>query len=962
MSWGSADSRFIEQIIEQVRAQGTELTYTNGQWTRHEFGMDLPVPTSLSRKLDDAVSRLRLIEHAQSTLSEQDLANIDATGVQGAVNRFGANSYEYRPDDPQGHNWRYGSAAGPELEGKYIKREQANKLDWWRQQYADRRRQQIMEQRQGAGRREELPRHPEVEAVEIDDPEREPQGDPQGGAEEVPEGEQQPEGTTGGGGTGAEGGRRPRGNQPWWNRVGRYAGGFGGIGAAGGIAAALGAGQQLASRAVQTGAGMVQSVTGWLERTLEQAMSAAGGATGAGASRIAGGVAHLLTSGLQIGASAAVGLGGALLDATATGLRAAGGIAIMALGGAVIGVMAGAFAAVGTTIADSLGRALGAAAEAAEAALHGVVMILRDLTSTGREFGNAGQRMRSIGGVQAGQDMNLLMYGQAVGMNTGEMSNFWGRYNMRPEIARGMMAAGGVQYDGGNLPGTMNRIADSIEKLPAMIQLPMANAMTGGQGEAIMRLVALGRDQREAAARLPQEMGLDPQALSRMYQGLTPDLNRIAALTAAIKVEALDATLPIIRNVLQGTYRLWQEHRGQVTGFIQKLPELIGTGLKALAEGGIGALKFLESIYLVLRDVWNWLNKVAIPAGKSFLGGLFGGESDGAGGPAGASGAGGGGGFGFGGRGGRGLGPTADPAGADRWRQRGETFRRVGQFAMDHPILTAAGLLLGPGLIQSGLRAGGGALLRAAVPAAAQGATGTAATWMGRLATGPVGRFAASGAGRALGAGAVGFGLGWGAAGRNWQTPTRRVLGVGGSILAGAGAGLLMGGVAGAVIGGGAAVVGAAARPWWDARQDAQRNAAQERQVRGAMRNVGYLDGRSWALEHGYTEKQFDETGLSQADSRRWRADRAAIGRPSGGVAGRAADPVLTTMRNAQSQLQRFIENLPNLMKQSMVEAQQQQRAQLDMNVKIQPSAEFAAQMEYQQSLAMLRSVQLAVS
>jgi hypothetical protein len=145
-----------------------------------------------------------------------------------------------------------------------------------------------------------------------------------------------------------------------------------------------------------------------------------------------------------------------------------------------------------------------------------------------------------------------------------------------------------------------------------------------------------------------------------------------------------------------------------------------------------------------------------------------------------------------------------------------------------------------------------------------------------------------------------------------------------------------------------------------------------EQEQAGALRQRGYISPRDWAIQHGYSEKQYDESGIRSDDWKRYVAERESAGRPTGSIrtemAQQAAparpDPVVQQLHDSRAALERTLRELPTWIKQGQVEAarQHEQQLKLDVSGQVTPSPEFALKMQYQVSLDLLRSVQVAVS
>lgn len=682
----------------------------------------------------------------------------------------------------------------------------------------------------------------------------------------------------------------------------------------------LGGGLAMASSGIRATQDTVRAVVGFTENLIAQALGGAFGSSGAALGRIGSGVVNLVVSGLSTGAHLATSLAGVFADVIGSGLRSLGAVAGIAVGGALLGVLVGAVTGIGTALGEAVGSLVGAASQAAEQALSGVVSVLRDLAQTGREFSRHGATMRGIGGVAPGQDLSTLLFARATGVDLSGMFSSW---QMRPEFAGARFGAAGAAYDPNNVTGSIVALTDQLRQLPAVLQYPMANAVSGGNGAQMMQLLQLPRERLLSAQGLMSDLGLSPTLLQRILNSLDSTLNLLGALTTGIKLDVLDATLPAIRIGVDMLWGLWREHRTDFRSLMERLPALIGTGLQALLTWGASALDVLGKLYEVTRYGWDWFASNVWPVLASIGAAVrdYGGWGSGGAGEWSAG----------GGAGGPGGG--ASPAMRNTAYNRTRQVLRTGGWIMEHPLEA-----LGIGL---------------AAPAVA--------SWGARAVLGnPWARAAMLGGGIGyMGAGIGGNSIG-GQAGAG-----------AGSAVLGAGAGFLMGGPIGAIIGGLAATAGGILRLQRDTNRIRAQQAASEAHgqvVQEDLRQRGYLSARGWALQHGYTEAQFDRTGLRGGDWQAYMRDRRAAGRPAGSVLTdlQRRDPVAASLAAGSDwlrrQAERFsAENIRRAIVEGQIEAARQMAATTPPPARIEvgPSREFSLQMADQEGLRLWRNIQL---
>jgi len=714
---------------------------------------------------------------------------------------------------------------------------------------------------------------------------------------------------------------------------GAAGGGGRGGGLGGALSGPLAAATGFAGVALGAGSNALRGLVGFLENALGTALSAAGGLTGAGLARIGSGIANLLSQGLAVGAQAVLGIGTAVMEAVVGGLRLVGNIAMFAIGGALLGIFVGALGAIASGLGEAFGRAVGAVSQAASEALQGVVSVLRDLVQTGRQLSQEGMRMRGLAGVRPGQDIEAMMFGRAAGADVGGMFSTW---RDRPEFAGPRLGAVGAQFNPQDLVGSTIAAVEAIRRQPEFLQLPFANIVSGGRGEELMKLVMLPPERLREAAGATRELGLDPALLQRIFNSLEPMLNKISMVFTGLKLEILEATLPHILIALRSVYALWHEHRQSIDGFLHNtFPELIGRGIQGLLLGTAAALGWLERGYHVAREVWEWLRGSVWPIlqgiGRGFQH-VFGGGEGGVGGGVGAP----GGAAPWGTAGGPGSG--GEPPG-DRVQRWTETAGHAVKWALENPVLALGGGVLAYTLLHEGAKFAHAQAVR--IPG--------------------------------LGAAGIGLGIGLGTAAlasqveNPWAQAGIQMGGIVAATVAGFARG---GGPLGGIIAGGTAAVTEAGlgTGYFQAKLQEQQNLQDEQARQARATAQGYVTPKAYAMQHGMSAKEFEREGLGELE-RGYFAEVHRVGRPAGGVMGTGIeDPVTKQMHSWQEWLRQQAtsyspENIRRAIAEGQLEANRQQQARDlgTLKVQVDPSPEFAARMEYQQSLALLRSIQLAV-
>jgi len=196
-----------------------------------------------------------------------------------------------------------------------------------------------------------------------------------------------------------------------------------------------------------------------------------------------------------------------------------------------------------------------------------------------------------------------------------------------------------------------------------------------------------------------------------------------------------------------------------------------------------------------------------------------------------------------------------------------------------------------------------------------------------------------------------------------------------GGVVAGAALGGMMGGPAGALLGAGSAAIVGTGRMGYAAWQASRQARQAEQQFRGQQQRAqraGYITPRMVAREWGWGEDF--EQGLDPRRSRQVMAEVHRRQETQRDAARRAAagpeqDPVVRGLRSAEHYLARLQESFsPEHIRRAIAEGQQEAARQQTardlgtLKVQVSPSPEFAARMEWQQSLQMFRSMQVAVA
>jgi excisionase family DNA binding protein len=720
------------------------------------------------------------------------------------------------------------------------------------------------------------------------------------------------------------------------------------------IAGVLASGGALVQSGVAAAGRTAQVIAGFVTGTVASALEMAAGATGAGVARVGDAVANLFTGAIRSGGQLVQSVGTAVTQLFTGALQLAGAAGAVVLGGAIVGLFAGAIVTIGAGLANAVSDALGAVAESAQRALSGVVTVLQDLTRAGREASRQTFGMRAVGGMQPGTDLSAMLFGQAMGADVGGMFSSW---QSRPEFQRARFGAFGMGYNAADPIGSMQGAAGMLRGVDPMLQYPMASALSGGHPDALMRMAAMDPGQVDKSADLAREFGKNTDLMQRIFGTLEPTLNRIGALMTGLKLEVLEKSIPVIEWATAGLFNLWDTNKETVFGWIARIPELLG--------------KFVDWFFLMLPKAVDWLEKMYLwftgtlwPKISGLVDGLAGllGISMPSGG--GGGGAGGGGPRGpYAGRGGGGSRPSrggiGGPGGIDI------DTEDVADFAGDHPYLTggiAAAVLglLGRAwrfarpAVDLGSRIVGGAgqfgnRVLGAFPQTAGLGTSSMALGAGRLGqlagrTMPI-----------LGDLAAGFASG----GVNGDQEGWRIGGTLGSM----GMGFLQGGPLGMLVRGGANLAGQFGRLAYDTWQS-------NRQVRGAEQ-AGQAHGyaptmREIAEEMGIDRKQFEE-GLDTATSRRVRDEWQRRSQARDDRIDK--DPVLQGLDYLrkvaeENQKRSYYEEWKRAMLDAGKELEQQRAARGEdkATLYIQPSAEFAARMEFLQAQAHFRALQVAMA
>lgn len=716
------------------------------------------------------------------------------------------------------------------------------------------------------------------------------------------------------------------------------------------IAGVLASGGALVQSGVAAAGRTAQVIAGFVTGTVASALEMAAGATGAGVARVGDAVANLFTGAIRSGGQLVQSVGTAVTQLFTGALQLAGAAGAVVLGGAIVGLFAGAIVTIGAGLANAISDALGAVAESAQRALSGVVTVLQDLTRAGREASRQTFGMRAVGGMQPGTDLSAMLFGQAMGADVGSMFSSW---QSRPEFQRARFGAFGMGYNPADPIGSMQGAAGMLRGMDPMLQYPMASALSGGHPDALMRMAAMDPGQVDKSADLAREFGKNTRLMERIFGTLEPTLNRIGALMTGLKLEVLEKAIPVIEWATAGLFNLWDSNKETVFGWIAKIPELLG--------------KFVDWFFLMLPKAVDWLEKMYLwftgtlwPKISGLVDGLAGllgismpsGAGAGGGSPRGP----------YAGRAGGGSGPSrggiGGPGGIDI------DTEDVADFAGDHPYLTGGLAAAGLGLLGRAWRfarpavdlgsrvVGGAGQLGNRILSAFPQTEGLGLSMMG-LNAGRLGQLA----GRTmpiLGDLAAGFASG----GVNGDQEGWRIGGTLGSM----GMGFLQGGPLGMLVRGGANLAGQFGRLAYDTWQS-------NRQAQGAQaraEQAGYITPQQVAQELGFSDEQF-QAGLSSGDSQ--RVMREVARRRQEQRDARDADPILKGLDAArnwaeENQKRSYYDEFKRAMSDALKESEQQKAARGEdkATLYIQPSAEFAARMEFLQAQAQFRALQVAMA
>jgi len=727
------------------------------------------------------------------------------------------------------------------------------------------------------------------------------------------------------------------------------------------IAGMFASGGALVGAGVAATTRTAQSIAGFATRTIASALEMAAGASGTGLARMGDAVAGLFTGALRTGGQVLTSMGQAVSQLLTGALSMAGALGAGLIGGAILGLFIGAIATIGTGLASAISETVGAVAEAAEKALSGVVTVLQDLTRTGREASSATFAMRAIGGMQPGTDLSTMLFGKAINADTGSMFSSW---QGRPEFQQAKFGAFGMDYDPEDPVGSMQGAAGMLRGAPGMLQHPMASVLSGGHPDALMRMANMSEEQVEQSADLAREFGKNTRLMERIFGTLEPTLNRLSTLFTGLKLEVLGAAIPVIESATSGLFNLWDDNKATVFTAIEQIPEMLGKALDWFFDKLPIAIDWLEKIY-------TWFAETLWPKLSAFFSGVAGllGIS-----MPGAGGSGGGAGGGFGGgqspRSSSGTGGAPGIGGGGFDFDTSNIADRAKDAVADRPWLQ----VLGGGIVAKlayeaykvvrPVLAGGSRLAQAfgsvgnkvlaAIPATSK--LGAAASKLGMWGMQAEGSALGGIAGKALPI--VGDALsGWMTGGVKGDREAGRI---GGTAIS-AGLGALQGGLPGMVVRTLANEGGQFARLAYDMWQSGRE--ANKTATMAASR--GYVLRQDVAKEMGFSDKAF-QSGLSDEDSS--RVEQEYQRRSKARKEGIDNDPVRNAFDKARDVVEEvgkrsFYDEWKRAMADALKEADDQKAARgvPEAKVTINPSAEFAARMEYLQAQDMFRSLQVSI-
>jgi hypothetical protein len=427
-----------------------------------------------------------------------------------------------------------------------------------------------------------------------------------------------------------------------------------------------------------------------------------------------------------------------------------------------IGIAAGAIASM---VADSFG----AVGKAVTGVLNGVTQSFEDLISTGKQLAETVMGIAYRTGQSPAAGAQLAGIGQAFGLPKGELAQDYGQWQNTPwieQVRLGAMGDAAPLRSNGDIDYASTLRAQRAgyqRRGPFMGQMYLQQELGHAPSTGMLAMMNMPQDRFDASMRQAEAYQRNAEAMRKFQEALDPAIGSLNVASGALKMDALQALLPLITGAVRGLTGIINSARVPLQHWlVEQLPHYLSIGAIAVAdfaEKAIDAypkvIKWLEDFAHALEAAYNWvathltfLHLPVLPGGIGGAAAATGGAqgaAQGAGGgtvPGGAGGApGAGGGPGGGSAPGIGGIPGLTPANAARWAW--DEFRKqplgwqMGEGAvagawganklMGSPLLRGAW-----GLGRRLLGRGGGVVPEAEEGAEGLSGLGRAGGWLGR--------------------------------------------------------------------------------------------------------------------------------------------------------------------------------------------------------------------------------------
>ncbi len=380
------------------------------------------------------------------------------------------------------------------------------------------------------------------------------------------------------------------------------------------------------------GGGGRQGWRGWSTWGVGTMSGALGGLVGAGI----GGATSLLgvgsaAAGLALSPFGQAGqgvahIGQALSELLVTSIKTigVGGAAVIgfALGGLLPGPIGMGIGIAAGVIATATADAFGAVGKALTDSLNGVVQAFQGLIQMGRKLSETVMGISYRTGQSPLVGAQLAGIEQAFQLPQGSMATTFGQWQNRPEIERPRLESQGLIPRGNGdidwiregIPG----IRAGFRRQPSEMQIPWLRAMTGQQPSTqLLAMMNMPQGQFEASMRQAEVYERNARAMQKFQEVLDPVIGGLQAAAGALKMDALQAFLPLITGALRGITNVLNAARAPWQHWlVDRLPHylsIIGIGLLNFAEKAIDAypkiITFLESFLHALEQAYTWIQQ-----------------------------------------------------------------------------------------------------------------------------------------------------------------------------------------------------------------------------------------------------------------------------------------------------------------------------------------------------------------